>query len=99
GPTAREGDGAGPSLGELALDGGAGPEAGLTGADERRRVLGLIDQLGGRDAAVLRLRFGVDGGGPRTLRAVGDSLGTTRERARQIEHDALRELRERLEAA
>src|SRR5215475_1845719 len=95
----EEEDGSGISLGELALADGAGPDARLTGADELRQVLGLLDQMDDREAAVLRLRFGLDGGEARTLQEVGDCLGLTRERVRQIERDGLRKLREGLTAA
>jgi len=95
----EEADGTGVSLGELAPDDRAGPDARLTGADELRQVLGLLDRMDGREAAVLRLRFGLDGGEARTLQEVGDCLGITRERVRQIERDGLRKLRERLAAA
>jgi len=43
---------------------------------------------------VLSLRFGLDGDKPRTLEEVGDALGITRERVRQLETRALRELRQ-----
>ena len=95
----QEEDGSGVSLGELALADEAGPDARLAGADELRQVLGLLDRMDGREAAVLRLRFGLDGGEARTLREVGDCLGLTRERVRQIERDGLRKLREALAAA
>ena len=42
---------------------------------------------------VLSLRFGLDGEKPRTLEEVGSGLGITRERVRQLEARALRELR------
>jgi RNA polymerase primary sigma factor len=42
---------------------------------------------------VLALRFGLDGETPRTLEEVGSELGITRERVRQLETRALRELR------
>jgi RNA polymerase primary sigma factor len=42
---------------------------------------------------VLTLRFGLDGEAPRTLEEVGSQLGITRERVRQLETRALRELR------
>jgi RNA polymerase primary sigma factor len=42
---------------------------------------------------VIRLRFGLDDGRPRTLEEVGHEFGLTRERIRQIEAHALRKLR------
>jgi RNA polymerase nonessential primary-like sigma factor len=57
------------------------------------RVDTLLDRLPERSAAVLRLRFGLTDGQPRTLADVGVVLGLTRERVRQIERDALLELR------
>jgi RNA polymerase primary sigma factor len=42
---------------------------------------------------VLALRFGLDGEKPQTLEEVGSGLGITRERVRQLESRALRELR------
>ncbi len=47
---------------------------------------------------MLRLRFGLDGDPPRTLKEAGELLGVTRERARQIEGAALGKLRDRLSA-
>jgi RNA polymerase primary sigma factor len=58
---------------------------------EQLRV--LLAELGDRERRVLELRFGLDGGGPRTLEEVGKEFGITRERARQIERDALMWLR------
>jgi RNA polymerase primary sigma factor len=46
-----------------------------------------------REAQVLRLRFGLDGGRIYTLEEVGEKFGLTRERIRQIEGKALRRLR------
>ena len=46
-----------------------------------------------REAQVLRMRFGLDDGQARTLGEVGDELDISRERARQIEAEALRKLR------
>ncbi len=58
--------------------------------DRLRSVLGTLPE---RSAAVMRMRFGLDDGRPRTLDEVGKELGLTRERIRQIERDTLRELR------
>ena len=95
----QEEDGAGPVLGELALDQGASPDARLAGEDEVRQLLAVIDRLDGREAAVIRLRFGLDDEEPKTLKEIGERLGLTRERVRQIESEALSKLRECLEAA
>ncbi|HEY8030176.1 MAG TPA: sigma-70 family RNA polymerase sigma factor [Gaiellaceae bacterium] len=52
-----------------------------------------IAQLAPRMQRVLVLRFGLDGEGTRTLEDIGAELGVTRERVRQLESRALRELR------
>ncbi len=54
---------------------------------------GALDQLKPRMREVLALRFGLDGTSPLTLEQVGRGLGITRERVRQLEVRALRELR------
>jgi RNA polymerase primary sigma factor len=58
-----------------------------------RELAGALEQLNPRMRRVLSLRFGLDGGPPRTLEEVGSELGITRERVRQLETRALRELR------
>jgi RNA polymerase primary sigma factor len=75
------------------------PESGMSKADELHQVLALLDRLDPRDATVLRMRFGLDNEEPKTLKEIGERLGLTRERVRQIERDALTKLRECLEAA
>src|SRR5947209_622062 len=58
-----------------------------------RELAGALEQLNPRMHRVLSLRFGLDGGTPQTLEEVGGQLGITRERVRQLETRALRELR------
>ena len=53
----------------------------------------VFDTLGEREANVLRLRFGIGTDHPYTLAEVGDVMGVTRERIRQIETKALRKMR------
>jgi RNA polymerase primary sigma factor len=66
----------------------------LTAKRLRSRELALaIARLNPRMRKVLALRFGLDGETPQTLEEVGQRLGITRERVRQLEARALRELR------
>jgi RNA polymerase primary sigma factor len=58
----------------------------------------MNDQLDERGATVLRMRFGLNGE-PKTLKEIGECLDLTRERVRQIELEALKKLRELMEAA
>ena len=59
----------------------------------RERLQEVIKTLSEREQKVLRLRFGLDDGCPRTLEEVGSMFTVTRERIRQIEAKALRKLR------
>jgi RNA polymerase primary sigma factor len=57
------------------------------------QVEDALDSLTPREARVLRLRYGLEDGEDYTLEQVGDKLGLTRERIRQIQAQALRRLR------
>jgi RNA polymerase primary sigma factor len=59
----------------------------------RTETEALLRTLTPREAQVIRMRFGMDGGREHTLEEVGQHFAVTRERIRQIETQALRKLR------
>ena len=59
----------------------------------KEQLEGVLETLTPREHKVLKLRFGLDDGRPRTLEEIGQEFGVTRERIRQIEAKALRKLR------
>ena len=59
----------------------------------REKLTGVLNTLKERERAVLDMRFGLRDGNPRTLEEVGRRFNVTRERIRQIEAKALRNLR------
>ena len=59
----------------------------------KEQIARVLDTLTPREEKVLRLRYGIDDGRPRTLEEVGNEFNVTRERIRQIEAKALRKLR------
>ncbi len=61
--------------------------------DLSEKLLKILEELPPREATVLKHRYGLFDGEKHTLREVGDKLGVTRERARQIENQAIRRLR------
>ena len=82
----------------LAAAGGTCPAEELAVAEEVRRAVGSLSALTELEASVLRMRFGLDGAEPVTLREVAERLGYTREWVRQVERAALAKLRERVAA-
>ena len=66
--------------------------------DDLKQVLQLLDKMDPREATVLRMRFGLNDEEPKTLKEIGECLGLTRERVRQIESEALAKLSESLSA-
>ena len=59
---------------------------------ENKMLQRLLEQIDPREAEILRLRYGLQEGEPMTLKDIGKKVGLTRERVRQIEHEALRRL-------
>jgi len=89
---------AGWSLGEMIEDERIrSPEDDLVEHDNLKHVLHQLQTMDHREATVLRMRFGLEDGEPRTLKEIGESLGLTRERVRQIETEALNKLAQSLE--
>jgi RNA polymerase primary sigma factor len=83
------------SLGELIEDTfAAAPEAETAKRQRSSELEHALSQLKPRLQRVLIERFGLDGAKPRTLEQIGQALGVTRERVRQLERQALRELRQ-----
>lgn len=60
-------------------------------------LMDLIPKLEPREAAILRLRFGLDGSAEQTLEEIGKKFGVTRERIRQLQNETLDKLRRMLE--
>ncbi|MEK9633506.1 MAG: sigma-70 family RNA polymerase sigma factor [Opitutae bacterium] len=56
----------------------------------------VLAQLEPREADIIRLRFGLEGLEPLTLEEVGEKIGVTRERVRQLQEQALRQLRKNM---
>jgi len=78
------------SLSEMLADEGSRSPVDII-LDNRRAaaVMKALNSIDERASTVLRLRFGLDGNAPMTLKEIGAQIGLTRERVRQVEHQAL----------
>ena len=88
-PVGDDGDA---SLGDLMADEQPEPDAEVASRMREETVEKAIAELPERERNVVRLRFGLGGEAPTTLRDAGRRLGITAERTRQIEESALRHL-------
>jgi RNA polymerase primary sigma factor len=75
-------------------DQSASPDERMHNVMLKETVNKLLSDMLPREAEILKLRFGLEGGAPQTLEQVGQALGLSRERIRQIERQALRQLRQ-----
>jgi RNA polymerase primary sigma factor len=83
------------SIGDLVADmNNPPPDEIVRSVDDLRQLEELLDQIDERAAKILKLRYGLEGQDPMTLKEIGQQIGLTRERVRQIEHEALRKLRD-----
>lgn len=86
------------SLGEIVMDDRVrNPEEELLETDALRTALELLAELDERESTVLKMRFGLENLETHTLKEIGEELGLTRERVRQIETEALAKLAQGLE--
>ena len=70
------------------------PEDALVAVEEKAKALKLLNKIDPRESEILRLHYGLDGNKPLTLKEIGNELGLTRERIRQLRRDALTKLYE-----
>jgi RNA polymerase primary sigma factor len=81
------------SLGEMVMDERLkSAEDELVDSDNLVHVMQMLETMDPREATVLRMRFGLADNEPKTLKEIGEALGLTRERVRQIETEALAKL-------
>ncbi len=72
------------------------PDDALLSESEAAQLVDVLEDLDDRESTILRLRYGLDGQDPLTLKEIGVKINLTRERVRQIECEALRKIKENL---
>jgi RNA polymerase sigma factor (sigma-70 family) len=70
------------------------PEDNLVEEEEETKAVWLLDRIAPREAEIMRLHYGLDGNPPMAFKEIGEKLGLTRERIRQLQHEALTKLYE-----
>jgi RNA polymerase primary sigma factor len=98
--TPGDGDGGLMQMSEMIADQRVGtPEERTLHAEELTILRRLMETIDEREAQILRLRFGLDGQEPLTLKEIASDVGISRERVRQIVEESLQRLGERLNDA
>jgi RNA polymerase nonessential primary-like sigma factor len=92
---AKVGDRQDTELSELLEDGGISPERYTVQESLRQELQTTLDELTNQQREVIELRFGLEGGSELSLAKVGEILNLSRERVRQLEHQALSHFRRR----
>jgi RNA polymerase nonessential primary-like sigma factor len=91
----KVGDNQDTELSELLEDANSSPETFTVQENLRRDLINILSELSPQQRQVLSLRFGLDGESEMSLAKVGQILNLSRERVRQLEHQALSQLRRR----
>jgi len=94
-------EGEGGTIGDLLMDIKAQtPEEVMQESDVMKLLKSLVDQqLNEREKVIIHMRYGFDDGKPKTLEEVSAIIGRTRERVRQIQHQALMKLKHHISEA
>lgn len=85
-------DGSAPLSEGLEDKNGRRPFDAIDRAAESEHISKCLDRIGERGAKIIRMRYGLDGEAPMTLKEIGDRVRLSRERVRQIENEALQQL-------
>jgi len=70
------------------------PEDAIVEEEEESKAVWLLEKIAPREAEIMRLHYGLDGNPPMAFKEIGEKLGLTRERIRQLQHEALTKLYE-----
>lgn len=85
------------SMGDMIADSRVGtPDERSLRDEELKTLRRMLESIDDRQAKILRMRFGMDGCEPLTLKQIADELGLSRERVRQLADEALTRLNERM---